>query len=47
MITTEIVPVERVRLVKVVQTEDHVIAGQVRKEKIEADLPGQAPIVFD
>jgi len=43
IVTTEIVPVERVRLAKVVHTDDQVISGEVRKERIEADLPGQAP----
>jgi hypothetical protein len=43
VITTEIVPVERVRLTKLVRTERHAAAGEVRKERIEVDLPGQAP----
>ncbi|GAA2512896.1 YsnF/AvaK domain-containing protein [Winogradskya humida] len=37
VITTEIVPVQRVRLTKVVHTDEHVVTGQVRKERIEAD----------
>ena len=40
VIATEIVPVQRVRLTKIVRTDDHVLTGQVRKERIEADLPG-------
>ena len=43
VITTEIVPVERVRLSKLVHTDEHVVAGEVRKERIEADLPGRPP----
>lgn len=43
VITTEIVPVQRVRLTKVVHTDEHVVSGQVRKERIEADLPGEPP----
>ena len=40
VVTTEIVPVERVRLSKLVKTEQQTVSGQVRKEKIEAELPG-------
>ena len=43
VITTEIVPVERVRLSKIVETEQHVATGEVQKERIEIDLPGEAP----
>lgn len=43
VITTEIVPVQRVRLTKLVQTDEHIVSGQVRKERIEADLPGEPP----
>ena len=43
VISTEIVPVERVRLSTVVQTEQHTLSGQVRKEQIEIDIPGQTP----
>ncbi|MFI5497074.1 YsnF/AvaK domain-containing protein [Actinoplanes sp. NPDC051859] len=43
VVTTEIVPVERVRLTKLVQHDQHVITGQVRKERINADLPRQHP----
>lgn len=43
VVTTEIVPVERVRLTKVVETDDHVVSGELRKEKIEAELPGEPP----
>ncbi|WP_236717956.1 YsnF/AvaK domain-containing protein [Actinoplanes sp. TFC3] len=47
VVTTEIVPVQRVRLTKLVHTDDHVISGQVRKERIEADLPGQPRTTLD
>ncbi len=47
LVTTEIVPVERVRLVKSVSTEEHVVSGPVRKERIEVDLPGQTPATLD
>jgi stress response protein YsnF len=40
VITTEIVAVERVRVSKLVRTEQYIATGQVRKEVIEADLPG-------
>ena len=43
VITTEIVPVQRVRLTKIVHTDDHVVTAQVRKERIDADLPGEPP----
>ncbi|MFC7533963.1 YsnF/AvaK domain-containing protein [Actinoplanes sp. GCM10030250] len=43
VVTTEIVPVQRVRLTKVVETDDQVISGTLRKERIEAELPGEAP----
>ena len=46
VVTTEIVPVERVRLSKLVHTDAHVFAGQVRKERIEAEMPGQDPTVL-
>lgn len=39
LISTEIVPVQRVRLSKVLHTDEHVITGPVRKERIEAELP--------
>jgi len=41
VISTEIVPVQRVRLTKIVHTDEHVVSGQVRKERIEADLPNE------
>ena len=47
IITTEIVPVERVRVTKLVQTEQHIASGQVRKEQIDVDLPGRAPSTLD
>ncbi|GAA4966277.1 YsnF/AvaK domain-containing protein [Actinoplanes utahensis] len=43
VVTTEIVPVERVRLTKIVETDDQVVCGEIRKERIEAELPGEAP----
>jgi stress response protein YsnF len=43
VITTEIVPVERVRLSKLVQTEQHIASGPILKERIEAELPGRPP----
>ena len=43
VVTTEIVPVQRVRLTKLVHTDEHMVSGQVRKERIEADLPGRPP----
>lgn len=39
VVTTEIVPVERVRLSKLIQTDTEVITGPVRKERIEAEFP--------
>ena len=47
MVTTQIVPVERVLLNKVVHTEVHVITGSVRKERIEVETPDRAPTVLD
>ena len=47
IITTEIVPVERVRLTKLVYAEQHIASGQIRKERIEADLPGRPPSTLD
>ncbi|MGA5301746.1 YsnF/AvaK domain-containing protein [Nucisporomicrobium flavum] len=47
VVTTEIVPMERVRLSKLVHTDAHVFAGEVRKERIEAELPGQDPTALD
>jgi uncharacterized protein (TIGR02271 family) len=41
------VPKERVRLGKETETGEEQVSEKVRKEKIEADLPGQAPIVLD
>jgi stress response protein YsnF len=43
VVTTEIVPVQRVRLTRLVTTDEHVISGQVRKERVEADLPDGPP----
>jgi hypothetical protein len=39
--------VQRVRLTKVVHTDEQIISGTVRKERIEAELPGQAPTTLD
>jgi stress response protein YsnF len=47
LITTEIVAVERVRVSKLVQTEQHIASGQIRKEVIQTDLPGQPPATLD
>ena len=47
VITTEIVPVERVRLATVVQTDQHTLSGQVRKEHIDVEIPGQEPTTLD
>ncbi len=41
VVDTEAVPVERVRLGKETVTEQQTVAGEVRKERIEADLPGE------
>jgi uncharacterized protein (TIGR02271 family) len=41
VITTETVPVERVRIGKETVTEEQTVAGEVRKEQIEADLPDE------
>jgi stress response protein YsnF len=46
VITTEIVPVERIRLGKVVHTEQHIATGEVLKERIEVDAPGRPPTTF-
>ncbi|WP_229070256.1 YsnF/AvaK domain-containing protein [Actinoplanes sp. DH11] len=43
VVTSEIVPVERVRLSKQVQTEQHLLTGDVLKERIEVDVPGRPP----
>ncbi|WP_369183410.1 PRC and DUF2382 domain-containing protein [Streptomyces sp. Y1] len=40
VVRTEAVPVERVRLVTEERVEQQTVTGQVRKERIEADLPG-------
>lgn len=41
VVRTETVPVEQVRLGKQTVTEQEQVAGTVRKERIEADLPGE------
>ncbi|MFI7219951.1 YsnF/AvaK domain-containing protein [Micromonospora maritima] len=41
VVDTETVPVERVRLGKETDTDTGTAAGEVRKERIEADLPGE------
>ncbi|GIF03835.1 DUF2382 domain-containing protein [Actinoplanes siamensis] len=41
VVQTETVPVERVRLGKETVTEEQTVSGDVRKERIEADLPGE------
>ena len=47
VVTTEIVPVERIRLTKVVETDDQLISGAVRRERMEAELPGEPPKPVD
>jgi uncharacterized protein (TIGR02271 family) len=47
VVGTETVPVERVRLGKQVHTEEQTVSGEVRKERIEAQLPGQDPYPVD
>lgn len=41
VVDTETVPVERVRLGKETVTDEQTVSGEVRKERIEADLPGE------
>jgi uncharacterized protein (TIGR02271 family) len=41
VVSTETVPVERVRIGKETVTEQQTVAGEVRKERIEADLPDE------
>ena len=41
VVETEAVPVERVRLGKETVTEQQTVGGDVRKERIEKDLPGE------
>ena len=41
VVETESVPVERVRLGKERVTEQRTVGGEVRKERVEADLPGE------
>ncbi len=43
VVQTETVPVERVRLGKESVTEERTVGGEVRKEQIEAELPGDEP----
>ncbi|GIF15299.1 DUF2382 domain-containing protein [Actinoplanes teichomyceticus] len=47
VVTTEAVPVERVRLSKEAVTEQQTVAGEVRKERIEADLPDETRRTID
>ena len=47
VVTTEIVPVERVRLRKVISTDQQTVSGEVRKERIEVEVPGQPPATVD
>jgi stress response protein YsnF len=46
VITTEIVPVERIRVTKLVETEQRIASGEISKERIEVDVPGHAPTTF-
>ena len=41
VVGTETVPVERVRLGKETVRDEETVTGAVRKERIEADLPGE------
>jgi uncharacterized protein (TIGR02271 family) len=41
VVDTEAVPVERVRLGTETVTEQQTVGGEVRKERIETDVPGQ------
>jgi uncharacterized protein (TIGR02271 family) len=41
VVQTETVPVERVHLGKETVTDERTVTGEVRKERIEADLPGE------
>ena len=41
VVETEAVPVERVRLNKETVRDEETVSGEVRKERIEADLPGE------
>jgi uncharacterized protein (TIGR02271 family) len=41
VVETEAVPVERVRLNKETVTEQQTVAGEVRKEQIDTDVPGR------
>jgi uncharacterized protein (TIGR02271 family) len=41
VVDTETVPVERVRLGTETVTDEETVGGRVRKERIEADLPGE------
>jgi stress response protein YsnF len=43
VVTTEIVPVERIRLTKQVHTDQRTVSGQVRKERVDVELPEQPP----
>jgi stress response protein YsnF len=43
LVSTEIVPMERVRLSKLIETEQHIVSGPIRKEQIDVELPDQAP----
>jgi stress response protein YsnF len=38
LVTTQVVPVERVRLTKRVVTEQTVVTGQIRSEQIDVDI---------
>ncbi len=47
VVDTEAVPVERVRLGKETVTQTETVAGEVRKERIEAELPQEGRRVVD
>jgi len=47
VVAKEAVPVERVRLGTETVTDEQTVTEQVRKERIEAELPGQPPVTTD
>lgn len=47
VIGTEIVPVERVRLAKLVHTTDEIRTGEVRRERIDVDMPDGASMTLE
>jgi stress response protein YsnF len=43
VVSTQVVPVERVRLIKRVVTEQTVVTGQVRSEHVDVDITAPPP----